>query len=288
MERSVCPNGVKSGFTARTSQKTHFLHSEHMDIFAFNAEALASFLMTLMRISLVIFLMPFYGGEYIPPQVKMALSIVLTLALWPHLSFAPGLLPQGSGEVALVMLGELILGLMLGLSVYFIFAGIQVGGEIMGFQMGFTMVTLADPSSGAQVSISSTILHTVALIIFLTLDGHLILLRGLADSFSIIPPGGIRLTDAAVSGILEMSSTMFSLALRIAAPVIAALFLAELSLALMGKAAPQMNLLTLGFPLKITVGFFFMGILFTTLSMNMEELIMDMGPMFRRIMGVAR
>jgi len=258
-----------------------------MDIFAFNSEALASFLMTLMRISLVIFLMPFYGGEYIPAQVKAALSIVLALALWPHLSFPPDLLPQNAGQIVLVMLGELILGLMLGLCVYFIFAAIQIGGEIMGFQMGFTMITLADPSSGAQVSISSTIIHTVALIIFLSLDGHLHLLRALADSFSIIPPGGLRFSAPLVSGVLELSAGMFSLAIRIAAPVIAALFLAELSLALMGRAAPQMNLLTLGFPLKITVGFFFMGILFSTLALNMEELILDLGPMFRRIMGAA-
>lgn len=259
-----------------------------MDIFAFNADTLASFLMTLMRISMILFLMPFYGGDYIPPQVKAALSIVLALAIWPHLSFPPEMLPQHPGQVAVVMLGEMVIGLTLGLCVYFVFAAIQTGGEIMGFQMGFTMVTLADPSSGAQASISSLILYNVSLIVFLTLNGHLHLLRALADSFALIPPGGLNFTGELVSGVLELSAGMFSLAIRIAAPVIAALFLAELSLALMGRAAPQMNLLTLGFPLKITVGFFFMGILFTTLSLHMEELILNLGPMFGRIMGVAR
>ncbi len=259
-----------------------------MDIFAFNAATLASFLMTLMRVSLLVFLMPFYGGEYIPPPVKAALSIVLALVLWPQLAFPAELIPTHPGALVTVLCGELLLGLMLGMCVYFIFAAIQTGGQVMGFQMGFTMVTLADPSSGAQVSISAHLLHTVALIVFLTLDGHLHLLRALADSFALIPPGGLRMSPALTSGILELSAGMFSLAIRIAAPVIAALFLAELALALMGRAAPQMNLLTLGFPIKIAVGFFFIGILFGTLALHMEEVILDLGPMFRRIMEVAR
>ena len=79
---------------------------------------------------------------------------------------------------------------------------------------------------------------------------------------------------------------MFVLAVKIAAPVIAALFMVELTLALMGRAAPQMNLLTLGFPVKIAVGFYFMGIMFTTLSLHMEEIIIGLGPMFDRIMGL--
>jgi flagellar biosynthetic protein FliR len=259
-----------------------------MDIFAFNPASFISFLMTFMRVSLVIFLMPFYGGEYIPPQVKAALCLVLSLALWPHLSFPAELAPTSSGGIVVMMLGEAILGLMLGLCVYFIFAAIQTGGQIIGFQMGFTMVTLADPDSGSQVSISSHLLYTVALIVFLALDGHLHLLRGLADSFTLIPPGGLRLTGALTSGMLEMSANMFTLAVRIAAPVLAALFMAELALALMGRAAPQMNLLTMGFPIKIAAGFFFMGILFTTMSLSMEEMVLDLGPMFRRIMEVAR
>jgi flagellar biosynthetic protein FliR len=196
-------------------------------------------------------------------------------------------MPAHPASLAVMLLGELILGLMLGLSVQFIFAGIQTGGEIMGFQMGFTMMTLADPSSGAQVSITSTVLHMVALILFLTLDGHLHLLRALADSFRLVPPGGIRMSDPLVGDMLALSGGMFSLAVKIAAPVIAALFMVELALAFMGRAAPQMNLLTLGFPAKIGVGFFFMGILFTTLALHLEDIIISLGPIFDRIMGLA-
>jgi flagellar biosynthetic protein FliR len=258
-----------------------------MDIFAFNAPDLLGFLLTLVRVSLVVFLLPFFGGEFIPPVIKATLCLALTMAVWPRLSFPGALMPAHPASLAVMLLGELILGLMLGLSVQFIFAGIQTGGEIMGFQMGFTMMTLADPSSGAQVSITSTVLHMVALILFLTLDGHLHLLRALADSFRLVPPGGIRMSDPLVGDMIALSGGMFSLAVKIAAPVIAALFMVELALAFMGRAAPQMNLLTLGFPAKIGVGFFFMGILFSTLSLHLEDIIISLGPLFNRIMGLA-
>ncbi|MDR1946773.1 MAG: flagellar biosynthetic protein FliR [Desulfovibrio sp.] len=259
-----------------------------MDIFSFSAAGAASFLLTLMRVSLVLFMLPFYGGEYIPVQVKAALCLVLSMALWPHLSFPGELFPTHPGGMLKMILAEALLGLTLGLCVHFIFAGIQTGGEIIGFQMGFTMVTLADPSSGAQVSISAHLLYTVALIIFLALDGHLLMLRALADSFLLMPPGGMVPRPAVTGDMLELSGGMFSLAVKIAAPAIVALFTVELALALMGRAAPQMNLLTMGFPVKIAVGFFFLGILFTIMSQRMEGLVLELGPMFDRLMGAAR
>ncbi|MDR2801348.1 MAG: flagellar biosynthetic protein FliR [Desulfovibrio sp.] len=259
-----------------------------MDVFSFDAGLVAGFFLTLMRVSLVIFLLPFYGGEYIPVQVKAALCLVLSMALWPNLSFPGELFPTHPAGIALMVLTEIVLGLVLGLCVYFIFAAVQTGGELMGFQMGFTMVTLADPSSGAQVSISSHLLYMVALLIFLAMDGHLHLLRALADSFALIPPGGLTVNGILTADMLNFSGTMFSLAVRIAAPVMAALLTVELALALMGRAAPQMNLLTLGFPIKIAVGFFFMSILFGIISIRMEELIFELGPIFRRVMSSAR
>ena len=259
-----------------------------MDIFAFNAAMFMSFLLTLMRVSLVLFLMPFFGGDFLPVTVKGALAIVLTIAVWPQLSFPGELMPAHPLDIGVMLVKELILGMMLGMCVYFIFAGVQTGGEIMGFQMGFTMMTMADPASGAQVSISSQILHMVTLVVFLAMDGHLYLISALADSFAYIPPGGLVVSTPLAGDIITLSAGMFSLAIRIAAPVIAALFMVELTLALMGRAAPQMNLLTLGFPAKIAVGFFFMGILFTTLSLYMEEIIAGLGPMFDSIMSVAR
>lgn len=259
-----------------------------MDIFAFSASSFMSFLLTLIRVSLLVFLMPFYKEEYFSVQIKAGACIVLTMALWPQLSFSGDLFPAHPLAIGVMVLAELALGLLLALCVNFIFAAIHTGSEIMAFQMGFTMMSFADPSTGQNASVTTHLLNAVCMMIFLSLDGHLILLRAMADSFFYIPPGGINISGALANDVVLLSAGIFSLAVRIAAPVIAALFLTELTLALMGRAAPQMNLLTLGFPAKISVGFFFIGILFTTLTLYMEDLVVGLGPMFDNILKAAR
>ena len=256
-------------------------------IFTLNVPAIASFLLTLIRISLLVFLLPFYGGENIPATVKAALCITLSMAVWPHLSFAGSYLPAHPLGLILLIFGELLVGLMLGLFVHFIFAGIQTGGQLMGFQMGFSMMQVADPLSGQQISGISHLLYMVAVVVFLALDGHLFLLQALTSSFAIMPPGGFFARPVLISEIITLSGQMFILAVKVAGPILAALFLIELALALMARAAPQMNLLIIGMPIKIAVGFFFMFIVFTLLARTIEDSIYDIGPVFRHLLQMS-
>ena len=256
-----------------------------MDLFGFDPAQALSFLMTLMRVSLVLFVLPFFGGEAIPMAVKAALCIVLSWALWPHLSFAGELFPRNPWMILLMIAGELFIGLALMLVVRFLFAAVQMGGQIIGFQMGFAMINVVDPLTGQQVVITSHFLYMTTLLTFLTLNGHLYLLQGLADSFALIPPGGLLITPAMGSGMLILASQIFLLAIKIAAPVMGALFLVDLALALVGRAAPQMHVLILGFPVKIAVGFFFLGVMFTTLARYVGNYIIDIGPMFHQILS---
>ncbi len=256
-----------------------------MDIFAFDPAHVFSFLLTLMRTSLVLFLMPFFGGETVPKTVKAALCVVLSWALWPQLSFPGELMPKNGWLIALMLAGELLLGMVLMLVVRFLFAAVQTGGQIIGFQMGFSMINVIDPLTGQQVVVTSHFLYMTTLLTFLALNGHLYLLQGLADSFALVPPGGILLGPALGQGLLRLAAGMFTLGVKIAAPVMAALFLVDLALALIGRAAPQMHVLILGFPIKIAVGFFFLGILFTTLARHVGSFILDMGPTFRGLLA---
>ncbi|SBV90674.1 Flagellar biosynthetic protein fliR [uncultured delta proteobacterium] len=256
-------------------------------IFTLNMPAIASFLLTLIRISLLVFMLPFYGGENIPSAVKGALCIMLAMAVWPHLAFSGSSLPAHPLGLILLVFGELLVGLMLGLFVHFIFAGIQTGGQLMGFQMGFSMMQVADPMSGQQISGISHLLYMVAVVVFLTLDGHLFLLQALTSSFAIMPPGGFFMRPALLSEVITLSGQMFILAVKVAGPILAALFLIELALALMARAAPQMNLLIIGMPIKIAVGFFFMFIVFALLARTIEDSIYDLGPVFRHLLQLS-
>jgi len=255
-----------------------------MDVYNFNPEYILSLLLTLMRISIVLFLMPIFNTNSLPMQVKAAISLVLTLALWPHVALAGTNMPPHPLSLGLMLLGEVMLGLIMGMVVQFLFVGIQSGGELLGFQMGFTMVNVADPLSGIQNGAAAYFLWMVSLLTFLAFDGHLLMLKALADSFSLVPAGGLLLGDILVRQVFDLSTQLFVIAIKVAAPVMVALFLTELALGLMNRAAPQMHVMLIGFPLKIAAGFFFLGLLLVMLSSQIEQFVIGMNPMILNLL----
>ena len=255
-----------------------------MELFNLSPDTMLSFFLTLFRISIIVFLLPFFGGDSLPNMLKAALCLVLTMAVWPHLSFPGEMFPGHPISIGVMLLGELILGMVLGIVVEVIMGAVRTGGQIIGFQMGFAMVSVVDPMTGTSQAVTAHFLYMVTLLSFLVLDGHLFLLKGLTMSFEYLPPGSLLLTPELGLDLLEYSDNMFLLAIKIAAPVMAALFLVDLALALVGRASPQMNVMMLGFPVKITVGFFFLGMIFTLMSLYIEDFIRMIEPMYENIM----
>ncbi|MFP4084369.1 MAG: flagellar biosynthetic protein FliR [Desulfonatronovibrio sp.] len=251
-----------------------------MELYNYDPETILSFMLTLFRISLVVFLLPFFGGQAIPTTVKAAFCIVLSLGLWPHLSFEGTYLPQHPFQIMVWLFGELLLGLVMGLTVRFLIAGIQTGGQIIGFQMGFAMVNVVDPITGVSEAVTAHFLYMTGMLTFLALNGHLYLLKGLTQSFELVPPGTLLISPELVNQIIYLSSQIFVLAVKIAAPIITAVFLVNLGLALISRAAPQMNVLLIGFPMKIAIGFLFLGMVFEILSLHIAEFIPGLGGNF--------
>ncbi len=255
-----------------------------MDLFHFNPALMFSFLLTLMRISLVVFLLPFFGANTLPNLVKAALCLMLTLAVWPKLSFAGAILPANPWSLSLMLFGEVIMGLLLDILVQFLFAAVQCAGAIMGFTMGFSLMNLIDPLTGASESGIAHLLNQITIMLFLSLNGHLMLLGGLAQSFELVPPGGLLINPVLGEHLIVFSGQLFVMALKIAAPIMASLFLVDLALALVARAAPQMNVLFVGFPLKIGVGFLFMTLVLTALIRYVGQYIDELGPMFHLVL----
>ncbi|QLA16409.1 flagellar biosynthetic protein FliR [Desulfolutivibrio sulfoxidireducens] len=255
-----------------------------MDLFNLDPATIFSFFLTLMRVSLILFLMPFFGGSVLPNPIKAALCLVLSLAIWPRLSFPGAIMPASPWMIALMLFGEVIMGLLLDVIVRFLFAAVQTAGHYVGFAMGFAIMNVVDPLSGAQEPITGHVLYQTTMLIFLSLNGHLFLLQGLADSFHLVPPGGLLINPELGEHLLAFSGNIFVLAAKIAAPVIASLFLVDLALALISRAAPQMNVLFIGFPLKIGVGFVFMTLVLTALARYVGEYIIEMDAIFRAVL----
>jgi len=265
-----------------------FCFSRGMDIFSLDPQVTLTFLFALMRISILLFLLPFFGGQTLPNTAKAALCLVLTLALWPKLPLVGAEMPAHPFALVVMFLGELLLGLTLGLVTRFVFAAIQTGGQLIGFQMGFAMVNVVDPDSGVSEAVTAHFLYMVSLLTFLAFNGHLFLLSGLMKSFELLPPGVVTISPALATEVFSLSGQIFVLAIQIGAPVITAILLMDLALALVSRAAPQMNVLIIGFPLKIGVGFLFLGIIFQILSQHMEGFVSHIPLLFSQLIGAMR
>ena len=255
-----------------------------MDLFHFNPDTVFSFLLTFMRLSVVVFMLPFYGATLIPNVVKASFCLVLAMALWPRLAFAGTALPASPWTIGIMFLGEALLGLLLDILVRLLFSAAQSAGSIMGFSMGFSLMNSIDPMTGASESGLGHLMSQVATMLFLCLNGHLFLLSAMAQSFEMVPPGGLLVNAAVGEHLIAFTGQMFVMAIKIAAPILASIFLVDLALALVARAAPQMNVLFIGFPLKVSVGFLFMTMVFAAMTIVIENFLIDLEPMFRLVL----
>lgn len=219
-----------------------------------------TFIVILVRISSFFFTAPVFGGATFPAQAKIGLGALLSLLILvvtgPIVTEVPGTIMEATVLVA----GEVAFGLTLGYAVSLVFAGVQLGGMLMGYQMGFAVANVLDPVSNDQVSIIGQFLFLFALLYFLTMDAHHILIKGMADSFALAPAGSFAVDQAAVSWFVGIFGRMFWLGLKIAMPVVGAIFLVDVALGIIAKTVPQMNVFIVGLPLKSLLGMFLLAL----------------------------
>jgi flagellar biosynthetic protein FliR len=168
---------------------------------------------------------------------------------------------------------ELVFGLALGFIVSAVLEALRFGGEILDLQIGLRAGQLFDPASGAHSGILSTGYYMLALVFFVTLNGHHWLLRGVARSFTMVPVGGMTLEADLASLASSLGTTVLVLGLRVAGPVMAALLLADLAFGLVARAVPQINVFLVGIPGKIAVAFAIAAVGAPMLLMNLERVI---------------
>lgn len=255
-----------------------------MNIFDYDPQTVFSLILTMMRVSIVMFMLPVFSTNNIPVVIKAAVTLVFTLGVWPHLALSGTHMPEHPIDFVLIMLGEALIGLVLGMSINFLFMGIQAGGELLGFQMGFTMISFADPLTGNQTGLAAYFLWLASILTFLAIDGHLYMIKGFAASFKILPPGALYIGENLLWTVLDLSAKIFVLAVRIAAPVLVALFMVEVALGLVARTSPQIHIMEFGFPIKIGVGFFFVGLLLVVMSQQIQVFVEGMDAMMSNLL----
>ncbi|MBN1899287.1 MAG: flagellar biosynthetic protein FliR [Spirochaetes bacterium] len=225
-----------------------------MELIIYNFQRM---LLIFMRISGIMFATPFFSSLVIPVRLRIIFSIFLTLILSSALKNFNMAIPPHIGQYGLMALGQLVLGLILGFIVAIIFTAFQLAGQFFSFQMGFGIIQVYDPLSQIEIPIIGQLQYLLGIFIFLLIRAHHLLIHSLYQSFEILPffdfssLGHVQLLSLSLSKIF---SSMFLLALKIAFPIIATMFLVAFVLGLLAKASPQMNIFMVGFPLQIGIG----------------------------------
>ena len=211
---------------------------------------ITGFLLLACRVAGVTAVAPLVGSQRVPMRVKAALALAISAVLAPCAGPAPEC--GGAVEMGITAVGELALGLTIGFAAKLIFAAVQMAGEMADMQSAFGFAGVVSPQTGERVSVIGQLQMSVAWLVFLGADGHHVVLHGLAASLAAAPLGGGA--GMAAPALTHATAGLLATAVRIAAPIVAAVMLADFALGLLTRAAPQMNLLAIGFPIKLAVG----------------------------------
>lgn len=216
--------------------------------------SVALFVLVVTRIGLVLSLLPGFSGSAVPLPARVALAIVLALALTPFVRVEATVLSQPT-VFAVALARELVTGLALGLAVAAVFAAIEMAASLIGYQLGFGLAATFNPALGTHGTALNTLYLVLAALVFFGANGHHLLIGALTRSFVLLPPGSALPDSETPAAVVGLTGAMFSDALRIGLPVAGSLLVADIGLGLLNRMVPQMSVFFVGLPAKILLGF---------------------------------
>jgi flagellar biosynthetic protein FliR len=217
------------------------------------AALVGAFLWPLARVAALVGTAPLLGNMGVPRRVKALAAIAITFAVSPLVGSVPAVDPWSGAGLA-ILVQQLLIGAAMGLTLRLAFAIADVAGEITGLQMGLGFATFFDPQHGTQSPLIAQFLGLLAALVFFAINGHLMLLAALAESFRILPVGAGGWGASAWLALAHSGGAVFASGMMLALPMIAALLITNVALGILTRAAPQLNLVAVGFPAMILVG----------------------------------
>jgi len=232
------------------------------------------FSIVLTRVVGVLSVAPIFGAGQVPIRVTSALSVLVTFVLYPVVAAQ---MPAGdlglAGDMMLI-LRESAIGLALGFVSHTAFAGVQVAGQFMGFQMGFSAGEVADPmSGGGQINLNAQFYTILTTLTFVIIDGHHWFLLALSRSYEVVPVGGFTFSGDLMASLLRMFVRFYMLGAQMAVPMVACLVLASAAMGIVAKTVPQINIMQMGFALRIAIGVVCMITFLPLFHVQMRQLL---------------
>jgi flagellar biosynthetic protein FliR len=221
---------------------------------------LIPFALVLARVAGLFSAIPMFGAKLVPARVKAPLIFAMALLIFPIVR--PHVIPEVGDAISLTLLviRETLIGLTLGLLSQFVFAAVEFCGQQVGTQMGLSMASLFDPNTQVNVQTMAMFQGALATLVFLALGVHHFFLRGIVESYQLIPLGAWHVSGGLLKFVVEISSGIFVIAIKLAAPVSVALLATSVALGIAARAFPSMNVFMVSMPLNIGIGFLILGL----------------------------
>ncbi len=237
-----------------------------------------------IRIGAMLVAAPIFGARTIPVVVRLLFALALAWMLYPFLPAMP-VIDLLSVEGLLVTASQVLIGVAMGFILQTVFSAMVLAGQAIALSMGLGFATLVDPQNGIQVPAVSQIYIILATLLFFALNGHLLFLNMLVQSFRWLPVGPIGLSRNALWEIVSWGGTMYATALLVALPAIASLMLVNIGFGVITRAAPQLNIFAVGFPLTLMLGFVLILFSLPTMVPRFSDILNQSFFLLRSILG---
>lgn len=220
----------------------------------YGSAQLQVFLLLIIRASGLFLTAPVFSHSVFPRQMKVGLVILLAIVTMPTVAHLPIEPATSLADLAAMVLRELMVGLLIGFTFRLLFQAAELAGSLAGYQVGLAISSAFDPNVGDEVGDIGRYWVLLATLIFLTINGHHLVIRAFNDSYRVIPPGQMQVVGTTAELLMRDTAYVLELAIKIAAPVIVTLVLMDVALGTISKVMPTMNIFIVGFPLKIGFG----------------------------------
>lgn len=235
---------------------------------------LINFIWPLTRILGLIMVAPVFGHRAVPARVKIGLGIFIALIIAPTLPPMPDV-ALGSWHGLFILVQQLLIGIAIGFIMRIVFAAVEAAGEIVGLQMGLGFASFFDPQSAGQTLVLARFFNMLALLVFVAVNAHLLLIGVLVDSFQTLPISPQPLSAAGFYNVAAFGSTVFAVGLQLALPLIAILLMTNLSLGILTRSAPQLNIFAIGFPITLGVGLIVLDLTLPYFVPQLEQMLQN-------------
>lgn len=230
-----------------------------------------SYLWPLFRIASFFMIIPIISTQLVPMRVRLGLALLMTILVAPLLEDVPAV-DALSAEAVVITLQQILIGVAMGFAAFMLFQLFVVAGQMIAMQMGLGFASMVDPSNGVNVPVLSQFYLNAVTLMYLAMNGHLVLFEVFIESFYTIP---IAADGLAISSLWDLATRMtwlFSSAMLLALPAMAAVLIVYISFGVMTRAAPQMNIFAIGFPIALLFGLFANWVLFRDLFPHFQRL----------------